>query len=309
MRKPQAGDVRNPASNALRILLQPLGPLTPLRRKRRLSKRDAWLRNVDVLGAFNDLFDLLPAVYVFVKNRRSEMMFVSRGWLKTFHITDDAAAIGLTDFDLTPTTMSEGYRKDDAAVLNGGGPLLGRVELWFDRQGLPEWFMVHKLPLRSRTGRIVGIIGFLQDYQASEKTLPAFQAMAEAVAFMRQNYHEPLSIRNMARRTALSPRQFERKFKAIFGVRAQEFLIKTRVQAAARLLRESNHTLPDVALACGFCDQRRWGDIFADTWASPPPASDRAVPESDVSPGIRRQPRSFSPFNSIPNFNSIWGRF
>ena len=262
MRRPKAGDILNPAGNSLRISLQPPGPLTAIQRKRRLKKRDAWLRNVDLLSAFNDLFDLLPAVYVFVKNRHSEIMFASRGWLKTFHITDEAAAIGLTDFDLTPTAMSEGYRKDDAAVLSGKGPLLGRVELWFNRQGLPEWFMVHKLPLRSRTGRIVGIIGFLQDYQASEKTLPAFQAIADIVAFMRQNYHEPLSIGDMARRTALSPRQLERKFKAIFGVGPREFLIKTRVQAAARLLRETDRSLPDIALACGFCDQTRLGRHF-----------------------------------------------
>lgn len=232
-----------------------LPPLPEALRQQRLTLRQAWLEKVDLLETFNNLFDLLPGLYVFVKNRRSEIMFFSRAMLETFGITDEAAVIGLTDFDLTPTEMSEGYREQDAAVLTSGHPILNRVELWFDRQGLPDWYVVNKLPLRSKNGQIVGVIGFLRRSQTQEHLLPLLPTIAKAAAILRERFREPLGIDELARHAGVSQRQLERQFKAVFGIGPHEFLIKTRVQAAARLLRETKLGLVEIAMECGFCDQ------------------------------------------------------
>lgn len=217
--------------------------------------RQAWLQKLDLVETLQNLFDLLPGLYVFAKNQRSELMFCSRSMLETFGITDEAAVIGLNDFDLTPAEMSKGYREQDAMVLAGGRAILGHRELWFDRQGLPDWFEVNKLPLRSKTGKIVGIIGFLQRCEVSENLLPSLPTVAKAAAFLREHHHEPIRIEELARRAGVSPRQLERQFKAIFNIGPHAFLTKTRVQAAARLLRESSQGLAEIAAACGFCDQ------------------------------------------------------
>jgi AraC-like DNA-binding protein len=243
------------ATSGLLAIRRGARPLPAAERAERLAKRQAWLAEVDLLEAFNSLFDLLPGLYVFVKNRQSEIMFFSRAMLETFGITEDVAVIGLTDFDLTPAAMSEGYREQDAAVLGSGRPILNRVELWFDRQGLPDWYLVNKLPLRSKSGQIVGVIGFLQNCQVKEHLLPVHLTIAKAVAFLRETYDQLVTVDDLARRVGVSPRQLERHFKAVFGAGPHEFLIKTRVQAAARLLRETDQGLAEIAAACGFCDQ------------------------------------------------------
>jgi AraC-like DNA-binding protein len=230
-------------------------PLSAAERKARLARRQAWLEKVDMVETFNSLFDLLPDLYVFVKNQKSEIMFFSRSILETFGVTDEAAVIGLTDFDLTPAEMSRGYREQDAMVLAGGRAILNHRELWFDSQGLPDWFVVNKLPLRSKTGKIVGIIGFLQRCHVSEHLLPSLPTVAKAAALLRERYPEPMRIKELAQRAGVSPRQLERQFKAIFHVGPHQFLAKTRVQAAARLLRETRRGLAEIAAACGFCDQ------------------------------------------------------
>jgi len=239
----------------LAIRRQQFKPLSPSERRARLARRQKWLKDIDLLESFNRLFDLIPGLFVFLKNERSEIMFFSRSMLDTFGITDDAAVIGLTDFELTPTKMSQGYREQDAAVLSTGKPILNRVELWFDRQGLPDWYVVNKLPLRCKRGKIVGVIGFLQRCEDNERLLPLLPTIARAAAYLREHYQEPLRLEELARKAGVSPRHMERQFKGVFGIGPHEFLVKTRVQAAARLLRDTTQTLVEIAMNCGFCDQ------------------------------------------------------
>lgn len=120
---------------------------------------------------------------------------------------------------------------------------------------MPEWFLVNKLPIRARSGEIIGIMGFSQSYEGRAKLLSPLGGIAQAVGFLRENYQQEITLAQLARVAGLSPRQLQRKFSAVFGIRPHEFLIKTRVLAACHHLRETNDSLADVAVACGFCDQ------------------------------------------------------
>lgn len=238
------------------VLQRPrLEPLPAIERQKRLAKRNTWLDDADIFAALNDLFDLLPDLYVFAKNQHSEIMFFSRSILETFGITDEASVIGLTDFDLTPAEMSQGYREQDRAVVSSGKPVLNRVELWFDRQGLPEWYFVNKLPVRSKSGQIIGLIGFLQPCNKRQQAGQLPLSVTKAVSFIEEHYGEPIRIKDLARSVGLSPRQIERQFKEFFGISPHEYLVKTRVKAAAKLLQHTDQKLVAVALACGFSDQ------------------------------------------------------
>ncbi|MDD4868954.1 MAG: helix-turn-helix domain-containing protein [Kiritimatiellae bacterium] len=234
---------------------RPLARLSPARRKALLAKREAWLREIDPTHLFHRLFDVIPGVYFFAKNKQGEMMFFSQGILDLYHITDEAAVIGMTDFDLNPVDMAQSYVQDDARIYATGKPLLNRVELWFDRFGMPDWSVVNKMLIRSRTGKVIGIMGCSQSYEERAKLLQPFQGISKAVNHFRQNYHEDISIRELARLSGLSPRQLERKFRATFGVSPQQFLIKTRLLAACRALRETIKSLAEIAFDSGFGDQ------------------------------------------------------
>lgn len=234
---------------------QPAKPLPPERRRTALEKRDLWLRAIDPSFLFHKLFDLLPGLHFFAKNSDGEIMFASRSVLDLYGFGDESEIVGLSDFDLNPSQMARSYVDDDAKILEAGCPLLNRVELWFDQARLPEWYVVNKLPVRDHRGKIIGIMGFLQSYEARAKLLRPFGGISKAVDHIQANYSRKIGINELAKCACLSPRQVERRFKVAFGIGPHEFLVRTRILAACRALRETDDSLIEVALACGFCDE------------------------------------------------------
>ena len=61
-----------------------------------------------------------------------------------------------------------------------------------------------------------------------------------------------LSIDALARRVAMSPRNFFRVFVREVGMTPGRFVERVRVEAARRLLEETSRGVPEVAAACGF---------------------------------------------------------
>jgi len=216
-----------------------------------LRKRAAWLRQINPAQLFS-LFDLMPGVHFFAKNQRGETMYLCRAVCQAYLLADDTAAVGLTDFELSPPHMAQSYLKDDRQIYATGKSLLNRVELNFDEHGLPEWSVVNKIPIRSHDGKIIGIMGFSQGYDGRAKLLPSFQGISKVVSDIRLRYAENLSIRELGRLAGVSERQMERKFKTYFGIGPRQFLIRTRLMAACRLLASTDENLTQIAFACGF---------------------------------------------------------
>ena len=237
-----------------RIWHRPTRKLTPAKRKALMAKRDAWLGNIHPMYLFHRLFDMLPGVYFFAKNRRGEAMFASTVARKIYHLAEESDIIGLTDFDLNPEAMAQSQVDDDARIYATGQPLCNRVELWFDGQGVPDWFVVNKMPIYSRAGKIIGIMGFLQSYERRVKQLQQSHGIAKVVSQIRRDYTQNISIRDLAAAAGLSVRHLERKFKESFGVGPRQFLINTRLLAASQRLRETQEGLAEIAYACGFSD-------------------------------------------------------
>jgi AraC-like DNA-binding protein len=241
---------------------KPRRPLNSQERKELLGKRDAWLRQIDPASLFHRLFDLMPGVYFFAKNRRGELMFTCEASRGLYHLAAEADVIGLNDFDLNPPDMARAYLEDDARIYASGKPVLNRVELWFDGEGMPDWFVVHKVPIRSRQGKIMGIMGFSQSYEGRTKLLQPFPGISNAVSHIRQNYAEEIGMEDLAHLAGMSLRQLQRHFKSFFGVGPQRFLIKTRLLAGCRKLRESDEGVAEIALSAGFPDQSAFARHF-----------------------------------------------
>jgi transcriptional regulator GlxA family with amidase domain len=64
--------------------------------------------------------------------------------------------------------------------------------------------------------------------------------------------HADLSLDALARRAAMSPRNFCRVFVREVGMTPGRFVERMRVEAARRLLEESARSTPEIAVACGF---------------------------------------------------------
>jgi hypothetical protein len=154
---------------------------------------------------FHRLFDHIPGVHFFAKNREGHLMFASRGLLERYQMSDDTEFIGRTDFDINPDTMAQAYVDDDKRLLAGDAKIIERIELWWDRQGMPDWFLVTKLPLFDKRGRVQGVMGTLRRPDEAERQLPVFQTVAQAVDIIRRDYSRPVVIADIARHITLVP--------------------------------------------------------------------------------------------------------
>lgn len=93
---------------------------------------------------------------------------------------------------------------------------------------------------------------------------------------IRRNFARPLVIADIAEACGESLRQLQRRFHSAFGITPQEFLIKTRVLAAARLLEETRSTASEIAQSCGFVDASSFADQFRQRTGLTPLAYRRA---------------------------------
>ena len=189
-------------------------------------------------------------------------MFASEGLMRRYQMSDESELLGRTDFDLNPDTMAQAYVDDDKRILAGEAALIERIELWWDSQGIPDWFVVTKLPLLDKKRRVVGVMGTLRRPDESERSLPVYQRVAQAVEILRRDFAEPVVIEEVARACGQSLRQLQRRFQSAFGISPQEFLIRTRVQAAVRRLEETRLSVTEISQQCGFVDASSFTQHF-----------------------------------------------
>lgn len=78
--------------------------------------------------------------------------------------------------------------------------------------------------------------------------------LQRAVAMIEQEIWEPPSLKQLATRAHLSPRQLQRLFKQHFGVGPHEFSRDVRLRYGRWLLKRTDRTVSDIADSCGFRD-------------------------------------------------------
>ena len=210
---------------------------------------------------FRHLFEYLPDIYFFVKDADHRLIAASTPFLRRLGLRQDEI-VGRTDYDDFPPQIADGFVCDDCLVMQTGQPLINRVEIWYNEQHLLDWFITTKIPVRDAGGRIIGVMGIVQSYEGKRKLLVPFSEIREAVDFIRANHRERITIEQLAERTLLSPRQLNRKFHAVFGMSAQEFLMKTRIEGASHALVNSDASISKIALDHGFCDQSAFTQQF-----------------------------------------------
>jgi AraC family transcriptional regulator, transcriptional activator FtrA len=75
---------------------------------------------------------------------------------------------------------------------------------------------------------------------------------AGTLAWLQEHLAEPVTIEDLAARSAMSPRTFARRFQAALGTPPYQWLVSQRVRLAQRLLETTGLTVDSVAAHSGF---------------------------------------------------------
>ena len=116
-------------------------------------------------------------------------------------------------------------------------------------------------------------------------TALAFQSsskipLRELPIWIVENLDKPLSIDQLASRMGMSVRNFSRTFAREFGSTPAKFVARLRVETAKRLLEDSEKSMEQVAVECGFGSVDSMQRNFRQETDRPPRTFRRPVPRS-----------------------------
>jgi transcriptional regulator GlxA family with amidase domain len=94
--------------------------------------------------------------------------------------------------------------------------------------------------------------------------------LTEAVSLMEANIEEPLSTDEIAQLSGLSRRQLERLFKQYLGSLPSRYYLELRLKRARQLLLDTNHSIVQVGLMCGFSSGSHFSTAFGALFGNTP---------------------------------------
>jgi AraC family transcriptional regulator, glycine betaine-responsive activator len=110
--------------------------------------------------------------------------------------------------------------------------------------------------------------------------------LLSVIEVMEKNLEEPLSRIDLARDAGLSTRQLERLFRKYLNRSPARYYLELRLDKARLLLLQTNMSIIDVALACGFVSASHFSKCYRDFYGRTP-RKERGLPaEMDVTPTV-----------------------
>ena len=94
--------------------------------------------------------------------------------------------------------------------------------------------------------------------------------LAQVVARMEANIEDPVSPARLASETGMSPRQLERLFARYLGRSPKRYYMEIRLERARNLLLQTEMSVMEIALACGFASAAHFSKCYRVTYGSTP---------------------------------------
>jgi AraC-like DNA-binding protein len=217
-----------------------------------------------------ELIGCMPDTNYFAKDRRGRFVQVDCGFVAMLGCRSEDEVLGRTDFDFFPSDMAAKYVTDDQQVMATGRALRDELEPVPDNDLAFTWWVVDKVPLRDREGRVVGVAGLTS--KLSPLNAPAWhgEGMLRVLQIIGTRYRDRLSIAELAQEAGLSVRTLERNFLETFKTTPLRYINRVRLHAARHALVHTHKSLASVAEECGFYDQSHMTRLFTRSFGASP---------------------------------------
>ena len=221
-----------------------------------------FLKSLGSIQPFEQLMDLLPDVAFYVKDSKSRFVMMNRRNCEICHVASEMDAIGKTDHDLFPRDRADLYVARDKRIMRTGIPTINVVSPAPEEEGSDHLVIGSKLPLRDRQGHIIGVTGIHRAVEGMRAAPKSYGPFARAIQHIHEHYAEPTDTKKVAAMVGMSARQFNRRFQRFFRATLCQYLMRVRINAACRLLTETDHSVTEISGEVGFYDQSHFSRTF-----------------------------------------------
>jgi AraC-like DNA-binding protein len=248
-------------------------------RSRNLSEDDiaAFFDALRDRGSIERMFDFLPDVSFYIKDRQCRWMACNTSAVQSLNFRDRVEIIGATEFDFFPRQIAETIYNDDQRVMATGERLVNRIEVILDQSGHLVWVATNKVPLFDRTGTVIGLMGITRVISTSSELPAGFRSFQAAITYIQEHLHQEIRMDDLAALSNLSTSQFRKRFRMLFHLSPREFVLRTRLQTAARRLSMTRDPIIYVALDSGFSSQSYFTAQFRAFFGTSPNKFRRSV--------------------------------
>lgn len=202
-----------------------------------------------------DLLDAVPSVLFCLKGVDGRYLSVNHAFVERTNAQTRRDVVGHRAHELFPAELADRYEAQDAEILGSLQALRDELELITRADGRVGWFRTTKLPVLDARGRCVAIATVSVDLDATEDADGDVAALAKVVRFVHGALARPVTVEQLSAEAGLTTDQLERRMRRVFGLSPKQFVVKARVEEAARLLASTDHSLADIAVSCGWYDQ------------------------------------------------------
>jgi len=108
--------------------------------------------------------------------------------------------------------------------------------------------------------------------------LPSTRHLLRAKDLMDARYREPLDVPTLAQAAHLSPAHFSREFRRVFGETPHQYLLTRRLERAAAMLRNTDHSVADICFEVGLASVGSFTTSFRRAYGITPTAYRAAHP-------------------------------
>jgi len=211
------------------------------------------------------LFETLVNVMFSVKDLDGRYVEVNSAFVRRTGKRSKRDVIGSRATDHFAAELADRYEEQDRQVFETGEALTDQLELIRRPNGDLGWYLTTKLPVADSTDRsaLVGLVSVSRDLTAPSDENIALERLQDVVTYVREHLSETIRVAQLASVADCSESQLERRMRRVFGLSATQYVLRVRVDAAARMLLETEEPIATIATLCGFYDQPNFTRQFA----------------------------------------------
>ncbi len=216
-----------------------------------------------------DLLELLVNVMFCMKGLDGRYLAVNAAFVRRTGKKSKREVVGRRASELFREELAERYEHQDEEVISTGEPLRDELEIIRREDGSLGWYLTTKLPVSTpnpETGErtVTGLVSISRDLK-TDWDAPELAELRGMIDLVHEIGPESgnLRVADLAAAAHCSESQLERRVRKVFGVSPMQYVLRVRVEQAARLLVETERSLADIAVSCGFYDQADFTRRFA----------------------------------------------